>query len=468
MLVRPILTISGLLFLFASHALPQLASAANSKFPVDLKVEAGTPLRAYITHRVSYRIGDAVEAKLIEPIWAYDRIVIPAGATLQGRVVELDPVPKMLRARAIVGGDFTPLKRAKVSFLKLALPDGRSMPLQTQECYGLATIYVQPRLPKKPKNQKASSGKSSRMRQFLLRQAENQANARSQGVYGLVRGPNKKEWVENFLLSKLPYHPQWYQARTRFDAVLTAPLDFGTAEVASSEIASSGTPTRPDSIGEMTLLDTISSADAKVGDPMQGVLSKPLFTPEHKLLLPQGTRLTGRITLTQRARMFHRGGKLRFAIDEIQAPEEASALGNAVHTERPVKTDAQLAAAEADPKAVKVDSEGTATAKESKTRLLRPAIAGLVAVKTLDEDAGKQTASGGGSSNVGGRSLGGFSGFGLFGTAASRWGPAAVGEALGFYGLAWSAYSTVVSRGKDVTFEKNTALAIRFGNPPEK
>jgi hypothetical protein len=123
---------------------------------------------------------------------------------------------------------------------------------------------------------------------------------------------------------------------------------------------------------------------------------------------------------------------------------------------------------EADPKAVKVDSEGTATATESKTRLLRPAIAALVAVKTLDQDAGKQTASGSGSSNLGGRSLGGFSGFGLLGMIAAHYEPPAVAQALGFYGLAWSVYSTVISRGNDVIFEKNAAVAIRFGNPPKR
>jgi hypothetical protein len=95
---------------------------------------------------------------------------------------------------------------------------------------------------------------------------------------------------------------------------------------------------------------------------------------------------------------------------------------------------------EADPKKVKIDSEGTATATESKTRLLRPAIAALVAAKTLDEDARKQTASGAGSANMGGRSLGGISGFGLLGIIAAREAPPAVAQALGFYGLAWSVY----------------------------
>lgn len=57
-------------------------------------------------------------------------------------------------------------------------------------------------------------------------------------------------------------------------------------------------------------------------------------------------------------------------------------------TSQPVQ--GQLVSVEADPKRVKVDSEGTATATESKTRLLRPAIAALVAAKSLDNDAGNR------------------------------------------------------------------------------
>jgi hypothetical protein len=470
MLIRPILAISSLLLLLAPQMRSQLTSGPDTKVPVHLKVETGTPLRLYITHRVSYRLGEAVEARSIQPVWAFDRIVIPAGTTLHGRVVTLTPVPKMVRAQAIVAGNFTPLKRAEVSFTSLTLPNGRTMPVQTEESSGLGTIYVEPRPPKKSTKQQSSSGKSNQVRQFLIHEAEKQATARSYGLYGVVRGPNKREWVEDFLLSKLPYHPQWYRSRTRFDAVLMAPLDFGIEQLDSDEFAPPGTPARPDAIAQMTLLTTISSLDAHVGDSMQGVLSEPLFTPQHKILLPQGTQLTGRITLARRARMFHRGGKLRFTFDEIENPVSKlfSDTSRAEYRERPQQTHAQLAAMEAQPKPVKVDSEGTATATESKTRFLRPAVAALVAVKTLDEDAGKQTASGGANANMGGRTLGGFSGFGIFGIIAARQGPPAVAQALGFYGLAWSVYSTVISRGNDVTFQKNAAVAIRFGNPPKK
>jgi hypothetical protein len=335
----------------------------------------------------------------------------------------------------------------------MARPSGNVMLLKTERSLGLATIYVPARPQKASKHKmahkesKPNPGKTGAVRQFLQQQAQQQAqgqlNARTRGFYDFIRGPNKREWLENFLWAKLPYHPQWYRSGTRFDAVLEKPLDLGDVSIPSQSLLAMQTPPPADAIAQMRVLSTLSSGEAHPGDPMQGVLSEPLFTPDHKLILPQGTRLSGKITLARAARSFHRGGKLRFALDSVEVPRLALA-GN-----------------------TQADLEGTARATESKTRLLRPVIAALVAAKSADDDAGKRTVSGTGDANTAGRTLGGFSGFGLLGMAASQ-GPRAIGAALGYYGLAWSVYTNVVSRGREVTFEKNTAMAIRFGNSPRK
>ncbi len=470
--------VSQVTFLAAIFPFAYLASAEQPQstartVPVRLAVPPGTPLRLYITHRVWYRSGETVEAKLAEPVWAFDRIVLPEGTLAKGVVSELDPVSNFIRARAIVGGDFTPLKEAKVSFSTLVLPNGRRMEVRTEDSAGLATIYVPSRAAKRTTAAKSATQASQKpatrmayVKETLHQAAINQVNARTQGLYDLVRGPNKREWVENFLLSKLPYHPQWYRTNTRFDAVLTEPLDFGTVAVPVSDLNALGTDPAADSIANVRIVSTLSSADARLGEPVEGVLSQPLFSAGHKLVLPEGTRVSGKITLAQGARWFHRGGKLRFDLDTLEVPavavESGAASGEVDHGRRPAR--AQLAALETDPHAARVDPEGTVTATESKTRFLRPAIAGLVAVKSLDNDSGKQTATGTGASNNAGRGAGGFSGFGLLGTVASL-GPHQIAGALGFYGLAWSVYSNVVSRGREVVFEKNTATAIRFGTP---
>lgn len=445
-------------------------AAIASSLPVHLRVEAGTPLRLYITHRVWYRRNEPIEARFAEPVWAFDRVVIPAGTVVHGQITRLVPVPGMVRASAIVGGDFTPLKRAEVSFSSLSLADGRTMPLQTQSSQGLSTIYVPPSAKKSKKKQDTKPGNSNRVREFLKQQTQSQMSSRSRGFFDLIRGPNKREWAENFLLQKLPYHPQWYRAGTRFDAVLDQPLDFGDIAIQSEDLQALGTHPPPDSMVQMRMLSNVSSSDARVGEGMTGVLSEPLFSADRKLVLPQGTRLNGKITMARPARLFHRGGQLRFTIENLELPAiafEQSAQAAAKSITPPQPAQAQLAAVEADPNAVNVDREGTAKATDSKTRLLRPAIAALVAAHSMDNDVGQQTTAGTGAANPSGRALGGSSGFGLLGIAAAQ-GPHHIAIALSFYGLGWSVYSNLVARGREVTFEKNTATAIRFGAPPRK
>jgi hypothetical protein len=354
------------------------------------------------------------------------------------------------------------LKRAQISFTSLSLPNGKTLQLDTQPSLGLAAIFVPEKANKSGVKKKMPGNphhKTAQISKFVKQQAQAQANARSRGLLDLVRAPNKREWIEDFLWAKLPYHPQWYRAGTRFDAVLNEPLDFGDTKVTAADLRGLGADAAGDTSVLIRLLSTISSGDARVGEPITGVLSEPLFSRDHQLSLPEGTQLTGKITLARPARMFHRGGQLRFTFDNVKVPTIAYAPAP-----EPERTQAQLTAAEPDAGSLKVDPEGTAKATESKTRFLRPVVAGLIAAKSLDSDSGK-TASGGANANYSGRALGGFSGFGLFGTAAV-YGPKPIGAALGFYGLAWSVYTTVVSRGREVVFEKNGAMAIRFGPPP--
>jgi hypothetical protein len=429
-------------------------TSAQSTVPIHLQVDAGSPIRIYVTERVPYRDGTPVHAKLAEPVWSFDRIVIPQGTSFEGQVTELVPASKMTRAMAMLRGDFTPLSHARVAFEWMTLPDGKSIALDTAPSFGLNSIYVPPRPQKAPAKKKKADGKWTA---FAKQQAQMQANARTRGLLDFVRTQNRREWIEDFLWSKLPYHPQRYRSGTRFDAVLEKPLDFGEVAISTQEMATLGTSPASDSPAQVRFLSTVSSANAHIGDSVSGVLSQPLFAANHELVLPQGTRLSGKVTQTRAARLFHRGGQLRFAFDQLDL--SAFTFAPAEHE----RTQAQLTAAEQVSGSLKVDSEGTAKATESKTRFLRPVIAGLVAAKSMDNDAGKQqTAAGGGSSNTGGLALGGFSGFGLFGTAAA-YGPRIVGETLGWYGFGWSEFQTVFDRGREVTFDKNAVMAIRFG-----
>jgi hypothetical protein len=51
----------------------------------------------------------------------------------------------------------------------------------------------------------------------------------------------------------------------------------------------------PDSVAHVRLLTAMSSASAKQGEVVEALVTAPLFSPEHKLVLPEGTRLTGEV-----------------------------------------------------------------------------------------------------------------------------------------------------------------------------
>ena len=398
------------------------------------------------------RTGAPVEGKLIAPVYAFDRVVIPADATVRGHVTTLDPVSKGRRIQAIIGGDFTPIHFARVEFTEVSMPDGRILPVQTRDSEGLPTLYSPSRAQKTSNKPGSRSGALSRAKE----QVQQQIESRTQGVISLVRGPDKKERIEDFLIQKLPYRPQWYRRNTRFDAVLRQPLSFGTAPLPAASVRDIGLPAG-DALAQVCLLTPLNSRTAALNAPVQAVIEQPVFSSDHRLVLPEGVLITGHVRRVQRARWFHRGGQLRFTFDRVEPPGFLNTP--AIPTDR---SQIQLAAAETDPNShVKVDSEGNAKATAPKTRLLAPAIALVIANRAADNDAGRNgTTSATG--NYGGRSLGGFSGFGYLGTAAAQ-SSKSVGAVLGYYGLGVSVFTAIVSRGSEVDFPQNAVIDVRFG-----
>ncbi|HSR09412.1 MAG TPA: hypothetical protein VLM42_19925 [Bryobacteraceae bacterium] len=451
----------------------QAGRAQNDDAKIALTVLPGTPLRVYLTKRVPKRLGAPVEGKLIEPVFAFDHEVLPAGSALTGKVSAIQPVSKRQRFRAMVNGDFTPLRNAQLEFDNVVLPNGTPLPLHTGAVAALNSLYIEPskKVRKTQAPQNPNNGVLGTAKAKLKDQINGALNAGSGGFTDIVRGPNKKEKLVDFLWAKMPYHPQYLRHLTRIDAPLRDPLPFGTETVKLADLADLGSQPGSDSVVRARLLTALDSASAKQGQPVEAVLAAPLFSANHKLVLPQGTRLVGAVTLAKGARSFHRGGRLRFNFQKVELPVEVANLRQAAPQPPSLTTQATLADAEGSGSAsIKVDSEGGVQAQESKTRFIAPAIALLLANKSADNDAGHHSVTGatGTDANVSGRTLGGGSGFGLLGVGLSQSSPY-VGMAFGYYGLAWSVYSNIVAKGGEVQFDKNAMMDIRFGSrtPPQ-
>ena len=459
--------------------LPALeAMQADDTKEIPLSVPIGAPLRFYLTHRVTKRMGAPVEGKTIEPVFAFDREVVPAGSVVSGKISHAQPVSKWQRAQSILNGDFTPLRSAAIEIDTLTLPDGSKRAIRTEEAPALTSMFTEPSKRKKKARPNSSQqpnqngGILGTAKQTLKDKINSEISARSYGVADIVRAPNKKEKLADFLWAKAPYHPQYLRRGTRVDAPLSAPLEFGLEKVKVADLSELGSHPAPDTVGRVRLISPLDSATTKVGEPMQAVVSAPLFSSDHKLALPEGTRLVGRVTVAKKARYFHRGGQLRFRFDEVELPTAVGDLkpsAPAELTTREAAPQATLEAAEANGKTpIKVDSEGGVQAHESKSRFLAPMISLIVASKAADADAGRNHSAAtttGGEANVSGRTLGGTSGFGLLGMAASQ-GSKYVGMAFGYYGLAWSVYTSVVAKGGEVLLDRNAMMDVRFGARP--
>ena len=420
------------------------ARAQAERPSVELVVETGTPLRVAVVDRVRLqKEGQVVKGTLIEPIYAYDRIVVPAGTTVLGHVTALAKVTRGARAVAMLNGDFTPLRRATLEFDSLIFDDGRDLPLRTEVTSAIEHLVLKT---------KADPGKN------LAERAKDEVSAKVKEALSTVKQPGRARRLEQGLVSSLPYHPQYLAAGTVYTAVLLSPLSFGTAE--ATETAPAGTRAPKDSVLHARLLTALDSSKTLRGTPVLAMVTQPLFSADQRLILPQGTLLKGEVTFAKPARRFHKNGQLRFLFETVQAPEQDPEVLRASLYSVQVGKDERVV----------LDDEGGASIVNSKARFVAPALATLALVGTMHQRLDYDTGGLGPEAQqgtVGSRGLGGFFGFSLVGAALSQLShPVAVG--FGVLGVARSVFVSVFAKGRNVAFPAHTEMQVQLAAEPDE
>src|SRR5271154_1000388 len=108
---------------------------------VDLTMPKGAPLQVALDQEVCVKkVGQPVTGRVMEPVYAFDHIVVPVGSEILGEVTKIDPVPGFKRTEAALNADFTPLRKVEVGFHELVLPDGRHFPLHTSVTPGSGQV----------------------------------------------------------------------------------------------------------------------------------------------------------------------------------------------------------------------------------------------------------------------------------------------------------------------------------------
>lgn len=445
---------------------------------ITLQVPTGTPLRIALDQRVRIsRPGEVVHGQVVETIYAFDQAVIPAGTVVIGRVTAVHPVSAKRRTLAYANGDFSPVHDYEVTFDRLRLPDGRQLPIRTTALPGTAQVVHLVSNPER-ENQKSAAGRAA---DNAKQEAKGKIREAKQGVHDSwekLAAPGKMHRLKGFVLAQMPYRRQYLEVGTRFVADLDAPLDFGNIDRTAGELVAVGNEPAPDSTLKARLVAEVSSATASRGTAVDAILTEPLYSPTHQLILPANSRLVGEVIMAKPAHKLHRNGELRLVFERIETSEDGvkalsevqAALSLDETENRNTRPNSRamignLEGVEVTRSAnMKLDQEGGAHTVDSKTRYLSTGLAVLLAAAAThtDNEHGTTDASG----DPGVRTAAGGSGSRLTGALLSlavKSQPVSI--AFGAYGASASVYSHFLSRGRDVVLPKDTPLEIGFGVP---
>lgn len=408
-------------------ATPQEPAAQEEpRRPAAPVLAKGTSVTVEINRHYPVKLGEPIEAHLMHPIYSEGKLVVPENTLLEGRVTALAPDRKT-RWHARLRGDFTPFHTVQVQFDKLTLPSGPVPIAATAADNGAPVLRL------------TAPGVSPRQSFIARRWAEAKANLHDRIAY--FTAPGKGDRALQMLYHQLPYHPERIDANTAWSFELTAPVDLpeDTAALPIPAAPASGIgKTEVWSVNAVLSRD-LTSATAKPGDPVEALVVEPVYDKDKEVVVPQGSKLVGKVSVAKAAKSFGRNGKLRFTFQQVQFPE-------GYH--RDVEG-ALAGAATEKTQNLSLDAEGTISPR-NQSSAIAPLLLTLLAGRALDQD-GNFTAQAGVASN----------GFGLVGRIVGvAAGDRNLAAGIGFYAAALSAYDNFLRSGRDVIFPHDTRIEI--------
>jgi len=409
--------------------LSPLSMGAQSPDPKmqQVTIAVGVPLHVRVTRTADLRKDEPVEGVLTEPVYVYDRVVLPKDAVVRGSVSGVVPADRKIRTEALLNGDVTPLHDPIVNFTTIRIGDADIVLSSEARIRDAQMVDFAPAGP----------------RPSLIQQCKKQISDRIQSTKNALFAPGKKDRALRLFYSQLPYHPQRIWAGTQFIADLKSTAEVSLSATVAPVIVPLAVSTLDRIVVKARLLDGLSSDVARKGDAVTASVTQPVFNARHELVVAEGTRLEGAVLQSQPSRSFGRNGQLRFVFRSVQrTPEELEQVRGT------------LTAAEGNSaQNISLDHEGGAKSHPDKNRFVAPL---TLAVLTV---AGHEGDSDGGL----GRNTVASNGLGLIArvialTVNSR----NVATGFGAYAFAKSIYFRFVARGHAVTFPKDTLVQVQL------
>lgn len=392
---------------------------------------AGVPIFVRTSRTAKLSRGAVVEGVLTEPVYLYDRLLLPAGSVVHGVVSGTPPLHGMERAKALLNGDVTPLKTAVVRFDRVQTPAGDAVLIAEGAERDVKPVRF------------VASGK----RPSVVTQAKTAAHEKFDSTRAAVFGPGKKDRVLRLLYSQLPYHPQRIWAGTTFVADLTQPADFAGDGSPRRELATQDAAALQNVHVMARLTGGVSSDASLKGDAVDAIVTQPVFDAQHRIVLPEGSHLTGRVVQSKRSRSFGRNGQLRFLFQQVERPGESSQKAYGLVQGAEGAGAANLS----------VDSEGGVKANPEQNRFVAPLL--LAALTAAGHDRDRDGGRDGGL----GRQTVASNGFGLVArVVALTVNDANVATGFGAFAFSKSVYFRFIARGQPVAFAADTPLEVQL------
>jgi len=414
-----------------------------------LTVPSGTPIKVALDQEVRIReVGQPIHGKTTEPVYAFDKLLIPVGTPVNGKVSAIDAVPKGIRTLQAMNANFSPVRAVHVQFDELVMSDGRRVAMQT-----VASPAPDGVLRFVPANEKArNTNKVQDAAEKKVSATRQQIRQKWDDLQKQIHQPGKMHKLKRLAIAQLPLHPQYIDLGTSFNADLEQPLDFGTESVKPEALINVGAPPPSGSVVHARLLTPLNSSTSRKGDPVEALITEPLVASDH-LILPEGSIIRGSVMQVQPARRLARNGQLRILFHEV-APPNGVQLKVVTSLEGVAVSKGEH---------LKLDAEGGAQVTTPRTRYLTTGIQVMLAAASAHPDEDRDL-HGGGGGDVGGGAANGASGFRFVGMIVGAFAQSrVVATGFGAYGAASSIYYHFLARGRDVVYPKDMAMVIGLG-----
>ena len=115
-----------------THRPPAASAPAKNPTSIALTVPKGTAIQVALDKEVRVqKVGQVVHGHVVEPIYAFDKLVIPVGAEVTGHITKIEILSAGRRTAAALDTDFSPTRKLDLTFDELVLADSKRIPLHT-------------------------------------------------------------------------------------------------------------------------------------------------------------------------------------------------------------------------------------------------------------------------------------------------------------------------------------------------